>query len=313
MRVCRIDAKTGKLISETIIDEKIPGTEKNLQNEMNVLNMPAVLPDVMSCDGKYVYMRSQQFDLNGKRTEVSAHKDPSLQIGEGLHMFSPIGFLDGSWFHRSYWLYGKRITSGCNYWFFAGRYAPSGRIMVFDDETIYAHGRLPKYFVWTPALEYRLYAGEKNITREDIERVKKGHKKNSKTVRRWIFNREVTGKLSVEEGSASQVKWSHDKPPFITRAMVLAGKILFAAGPPDLLDEEEAVVKHFDPDVEKNIKAQDDALNDKKGALLWAVSAESGKKIKEIKLESMPVWDGMIAANGKLFISTADGKVRCYR
>jgi hypothetical protein len=45
----------------------------------------------------------------------------------------------------------------------------------------------------------------------------------------------------------------------------------------------------------------------KKGRLL-AYAAADGKKLTERDLPP-PVWDGMAAANGCLYVSTADGKV----
>ena len=149
MRLCRIDVATGRLIGETTIDHRVPDSDDNLQTVMNGLNLPTGLPDVLSCDGKHVYMRSQAFDLAGRRVSVKSAKDPSLQIGDLADLFCGTGFLDGSWFHRSYWLYGQTLTSGCNYWFRAGKHAPAGRIMVFDEETIYGYGRQPHLFVWT--------------------------------------------------------------------------------------------------------------------------------------------------------------------
>lgn len=200
MRFCRIDAESGKLLSETIIDDKVPGTGEALDDRMQGLNMAPALPDVLSCDEKYIYMRSQEFTFDGKRTNIEADNDPTQQIGDNRHLFCSIGFLDDSWFHRAYWMYGGTITSGCNYWFLSGRYAPPGRIMCFDDETIYSYGRLPKYYVWTPALEYRLYAAKKEVTPEQIERVKAGLRTlGEKTERpgRWIFNREISGSISA--------------------------------------------------------------------------------------------------------------------
>ena len=51
----------------------------------------------------------------------------------------------------------------------------------------------------------------------------------------------------------------------------------------------------------------------KKGALLLAVSATVGKKLAAYRLDSMPVFDGLAAANGALFLSATDGKVLCLR
>ena len=48
-----------------------------------------------------------------------------------------------------------------------------------------------------------------------------------------------------------------------------------------------------------------------KGAVLLAVSAADGKILADYKLESIPSWDGMAAANGRLYMTTKDGKVLC--
>lgn len=42
-----------------------------------------------------------------------------------------------------------------------------------------------------------------------------------------------------------------------------------------------------------------------------AVSAKDGKTISEQKLDELPVFDGMIAADKKLFTSMIDGSVVC--
>ncbi len=94
--------------------------------------------------------------------------------------------------------------------------------------------------------------------------------------------------------------------------MVLADKTLFVAGPPDVLDEEAAVARRFDDDVQKQLKAQDAALAGGSGALLWSVSAKDGERIAQLKLDSTPVWDGMAAARGQLLLATTDGKMRCF-
>lgn len=48
------------------------------------------------------------------------------------------------------------------------------------------------------------------------------------------------------------------------------------------------------------------------GSLLWAISAEDGKKLSEHKLDGLPAWDGLIAARGRLYLTTQDGIIRCF-
>jgi hypothetical protein len=99
--------------------------------------------------------------------------------------------------------------------------------------------------------------------------------------------------------------------PLQARGMVLAGGALFVAGPPDIVNEEEAFKKQDDPAIKAKLAEQAAAIEGKRGALLWAFSVSDGKKLAAWRLDSMPVFDGMAAANGKLFFASVDGKVVC--
>ena len=98
------------------------------------------------------------------------------------------------------------------------------------------------------------------------------------------------------------------------RAMVLGGKNLFIAGPPDIIDEEETFAKlsESDPEVQKLLDKQDVALNGDQGAQLLSVNTDTGEIENQVDLESLPAWDGLSGANGKLFLSTLDGTVVCF-
>jgi len=54
-------------------------------------------------------------------------------------------------------------------------------------------------------------------------------------------------------------------------------------------------------------------LEGKRGALLRAVSAADGRKLAQYEIDSPPVFDGMAAAAGRLYMSTVDGEVLCYK
>ena len=47
--------------------------------------------------------------------------------------------------------------------------------------------------------------------------------------------------------------------------------------------------------------------------MLWAASAADGKKLAAHKLAAAPCWDGLAAANGRLFVSLRNGTVQCWR
>ena len=66
-----------------------------------------------------------------------------------------------------------------------------------------------------------------------------------------------------------------------------------------------------DPEVRTRLAEQVAVLKGDKGAVLRAISTADGSTLAEKDLPWMPRWDGMIAANGRLYAATADGKVVC--
>jgi outer membrane protein assembly factor BamB len=295
LRLLRLDPGTGRKISETVLDENDPQTGENLQVHVKGLNMPAALPDVLSSDGRYLYMRTQRFDLQGIRLHI-AQTEVEDQSGDGAHLFSGGGFLDGSWFHRSYWMYGKSIASGANGWFLAGRVAPAGRILAAGESSVYGYGRLPEYYRWSTPLEYHLFRADKK------PEIVSNLTPLSKALRR------------TEKCDVPVVKPTYDwsrQTPLYARAMVLADKTLFIAGPCDIIDEEEVYKRPEDPSIQDKLHEQVAALEGGKGALLCAVSASNGERLSRYELETVPVWDGMAAANGRLYVSLENGDVLC--
>jgi hypothetical protein len=95
------------------------------------------------------------------------------------------------------------------------------------------------------------------------------------------------------------------------RALVLAGGTLFVAGPPDVADEEATLTRIGDPQTAAELAEQAASMAGRRGGLLVAVSAQDGRKLAAYRLESMPVFDGMAAAGGRLFLSMAGGTVLC--
>jgi len=534
LRMLQLDVKTGRKIGETFHNDRDPETDEDLQTHVKVLNMPVALPDVLSSDGKQLFMRSQPFDLKGNREGIP-HRYANDQIGEGMHLFSPTGFLDGSYWHRTYWVYGRGYDGGHGGYHVAGRHAPAGKILVHDDDTVYGFGRKAKYYRWTTPIEHHMFADVRGEPRRSqpakkpadaakaadapkIAASAKGAKRNGAggpwvvvenapslnpagkalAVEAWVKSDTdngvviarggpshgyaiilqdgrpqfvvradakissvaakenvtgkwahlagvltpdaelkiyVDGKLSAsakgtglipsdpaqtteigadDEGSVgdypapfaqtglvdevrvyfgtvtdaeiaehattpgkaqakdaklvlcltfdkdasdasgnknhgqakgmkisegkfgSAVKlaavapkgrprkrrgratptsfvhrWAEDVP-MIVRAMVLADRTLFIVGPPDLVDEEAARKAGDNPEIQERLAQQNDAWYGKKGSLLWALSADDGKKLAEYELDAAPVFDSMAAAYGRLYFTTTDGRVRCY-
>ena len=97
--------------------------------------------------------------------------------------------------------------------------------------------------------------------------------------------------------------------------MIKTGDVLFICGPADIIDEHETFekLKKGDQSVQKVLAKQDALLDGSEGSVLRAVSAKTGETLAEIKLDALPVWDGMAAARGKVYLTTKDGKVRCLK
>jgi len=127
-----------------------------------------------------------------------------------------------------------------------------------------------------------------------------------------VADRGVRKSFPLSARSAASFNWLDEEPSLHVRAMVLANKTLFIAGPPDVVDEEEAFYNPNDENVLARLDKQSAALEGQNGALLLVVSASDGEKLAEYKLDSPPVFDGMAAANGRLYLATKNGKILCF-
>jgi outer membrane protein assembly factor BamB len=295
LRYLRIDARTGRRLTETVLNDKDPETGGDLQERIKVLQMPVGLNDILSSDGKQVFLRSQKFSLEGERLGLGpnsgdAPEQASVQKGTDAHVFAPYGYLDDTGYHRGYWVFGRSFAGGHNGYFQAAKYTPAGQILVHNEETVYGYGRKPEYLKWTTPMEFQLFAAQK-----EAEVVKK------------------PGPQGKPAPSHPEFLWTQDVP-ILARAMVLAGRTLLVAGPPDLIDEEAAfkALAKRDEDTKKRLVEQDAAFAGNRGAVLRAVSAADGKTLSELKLDVPPLWDGMSVAGGRVFIATLDGRIFCF-
>jgi len=284
LRMIRLDLRSGKLLSERVMDDRDPENPgRGFQYRQKGLSMPVGLPDILSCDETSIYMRSQPFDLKGKRRTLAAVASTPPKGGEGSHIFSPTGFLDDSWMHRSYWVYGTGFDEGAGGWPRAGKVVPAGRILCHDRTSIYGYGRKTNYFQWSTPLEYHLFAAARSPA---VGR--KGAAKSRVTYR-----------------------WSRASELHVM-SMLVAGDTLYIAGPPVVIDEAKAYKNPLDEKVRAAMAEQVAALGGRRGGILQVVAAEDGRKITQMTLDYLPAFDGMAAAGGRLFVVSHDGKLVCY-
>jgi outer membrane protein assembly factor BamB len=117
------------------------------------------------------------------------------------------------------------------------------------------------------------------------------------------------------KGGGSFVKHTWDRfVPIVARSMALAGKTVLVSGAPDTIDEEYAFERLAakDPAILQELNEQNEALEGRRGAKMWAVNTETGEQSTGFELTSPPVWDGITVAQGRVYVSTMDGRVQCF-
>jgi len=284
----RLDLATGKVLAQRRLWSR-DATGRQPEDKVVVMEMEGFLPDVLSSDGDCVYMRHAGFapgDLQDRKTSP--------------HLMSVSGLLDDNWWHRSYWVFGTLSHSCCWGAMTAMREVPTGRLMAFDDTTLYGYGRQyweVKGLAHTRPNPHHLWAIRRG-----------GWPQQTPAARRQDFSERARSKTKIK---LADFTWSKTVP-IHARAMVLAGKTLFIAGPPALEITEEDMA-HSPTGVEHRHRVADQTLvwRGMMGGLLCAASTEDGGMLTQVKLDSLPVWDGLIAANGRLYMSTATGEVLC--
>jgi len=274
-----LDVATGAVRHQA----RLVGPKPDLSKPSNrAHDMDGSRNDILVGTGGKLYLTQNVFDLSLKPL-------PAPRIARwgarktDLHLVATGGFLDDSMFDRIYWMHARRWPG----LYVAVATSKAGQILVFDGTTTYGLHVFTRKFSRSPYFQpasggYELFADD-----NDNEPVL------------------LKGNAARERGSmtrAAPPRWSV-QIPVRARAMVLApsapgkeaGRV-FLAGPPDAIDPEDPLA----------------ALEGRAGALLWAVSSADGSKRAEYRLACPPVFDGLIAARGKLFLATVDGAVSCW-
>lgn len=111
-----------------------------------------------------------------------------------------------------------------------------------------------------------------------------------------------------------EYNWQKDVPLY-PQAMVLTDKTFFIAGPARFNEQEtgQYLTTNRTDSFQLNPLLKDalDKFEGRKGGILLATDKTTGKIMAELKLPSSPVFDGMIAASGRLFLSLKDGTTLC--
>ena len=291
-----LDHATGKELHETKIDGPYPDLTKR---DEDAYAMEGSKSDILVTDGELIYLFHNAFNkrLQKQPTPIKGARTVR-NLGErdfGRHLFSNAGFLDTSGFNRNYWIHTDRWPA----FNFAHQSPKAGQLVVFDETHTYA----VKYFVRRnmlspqsfPATDgYHLFA-DRNDNRPVAV---KSNGKGGPEFMQWLPQAgklQTCWNLGVGFARAEPPEWLNVIPVRV-RAMVRTGNALFAAGTPDACDPDDPT----------------GALEGRKGAVLMVFDPADGKELSQMKLTSPPVFDGMIAAGTRLYVSTTDGRVICF-
>ncbi|MCL4678149.1 MAG: PQQ-binding-like beta-propeller repeat protein [Alphaproteobacteria bacterium] len=268
----RLDPATGHELSKSTIYHLDPDTGQQLVPEAR-FNMEGTTNDILSGDGDSVFLKYFAFDRAGVRTDTTQP-----------HLFSITGLLGEDWFVRTYWILGEGMPgAGWSGWANAANTYPSGRILSFTNDAVYGYGRekVAGGAVGHRADAYRLFGmmrtGAAPAAAEPARR-----KPANKTEPLWT-----------------------DPQSLIVRAMVLGQDRLAVAGPRDLGEKAPDLLAFTN---EPEARA---GFEGRKGVYLRIVRAADGSTVSESELPAMPVFDGLAAANDRLYLSTLDGRVLC--
>jgi outer membrane protein assembly factor BamB len=270
MRLYRLDLATGEELSRKQLYHRDPETGRQPEEIMEDVELPGFLPDVLHTDGQSLFLRDNRMDMLGNTLESNVP-----------HMYSSVGFLDDSWWHRTYWIFGVHTYGRASGWAVAGNHLPSGRICVLDDSTMFGYGRK------------MIRSGDRGLTDTAFHLFRAEQETilppNAKPIPN--NNPAVTNNLAPTQ---VQYRWSSEIPMAV-RAMLLAENALVIAG----------------PEIDPTPDAEEPRFDDDRPGLLRTISIEDGETIGVCSLDSQPVFDGMITADGHVILTLMDGSVVC--
>jgi hypothetical protein len=266
----KLDAVTGEPQRTRQIYSRDPETGRQTVDDVDDLYLAGLLYDIPSSVGSSIFVREARLSLDGDRIE---QPQP--------HLYSVGGFLDDTWWHRYYMLYGTRFKNGPGGGLGRTGGAPYGRLLVYDDQHVYGYGEAKPH-------RYHLFRTAKDATHPVRRSPPAGGRRESHRAGTVV----------------PSTSWSAAGFPIMVRALALAGRVdseqqpsqrLIAAGPPAAALTEVA------------------ALQGNAGGLLAVVDAASGNTISQLPLESTPVFDGMCVARKHIVLSLTSGAVAVFR
>ena len=230
---------------------------------------------IFSADGGSLYIRHQGFKQDLAPISPYDIKKP--------HLMASTGFLCADPQHRTYWTIDTELSYGPGKGFDTD--GPNGDIIAVAGGVFYElrgdpPGRHTGY-VTDPLKKYRVVSGK----------ARKGRLKQHRDPLRTSPG----GPLVPSMGRWNRRWTTHI--PMAGHAILVGGKTVAVAGVP--------MRAGFSTE---DIEASYDG---RKRGLLWTLGAEDGTPLGELALPAPPVWDGLAAAGGRVYLPLKDGTVLC--
>ena len=252
-----LDVESGKVLQQARYE-----ADPESKGETKDSVLAGILVD--SDDG--IFMRNMLMDPDDIRKTSFPKAGPVLIPNAG-------GLLDSSWYNSAFWKYT----------------GASAQMLVHDDRLLvglaaYRKQTQKSYPHDVPSVGsgYQLFA----MRLKGEERARGQARKPEKTKE----------KTKAAKGKGASRKLWQETIPVRAEALILTDRAVCLAGPPDVVDKEDAWA----------------AFENRKGGILQVRSKTDGRKLHEAELGSAPVYDGMAAAAGRLFVSLKDGSLVCF-
>ena len=274
MHVYGIQLTTGRQVYKSVIDLHSPNTNAGVSG---------LLSDVPVANGTGFNIRHNTFN---ERCELLP-KDPLNSLSGAT------GLLDDSIDHRSFWTLGrssgKKNFGNPSIPEQTGD-APYAKMFAFDADSAYG------YRVGYDMSEKMTPAHHQNFQQFDREKFPRGGLvfavENAQTSKKNAVQVPIFAKGHGKERRFC--RWKVETPLQV-RAMLLANDRLCIAGWED----------SNDPDAVQSV------LDNRQMGKLVVMSTKEGEVLAVNAIESPPVWDGMIAAGGRLFVALKNGSLVC--
>jgi outer membrane protein assembly factor BamB len=253
---------------------------KQIREEQSTQRQPeGALADVLTTDGAGVYLRDRKIEF---ATPLRLGAEDGVGRN-GSHLTADGGFADAQWFHRASWH------------LVAGRSRLTGNIIAFDTHHAYTVAANKPgvtnftYYIPADGEHARMTSGQSGDGPNWLTEV------NLQSDGYLLFADALPQDNKPGTIKNQSHAWTQDHFPICPWAMIVADQTLFVAGFRDRIDPQDPWA----------------TFEGRRGGVLDVLAAKDGKKLAEYTLESPPVWDGLAAANGRLYLTLRNGSMVC--